>query len=186
MTRNLSGRLFGFANLVVNNSAILLSPSTTTPGLVGDFTMAGPDARLRLDQGAPKALTASMIISRPPLDRIAPNGSRLTMPTMTLFALLTCTVVLLPLAFGELMVGGLAKLHLTPSAAVVLVIAIFVGEFINVPVKRRIHSERVSVHPLAVFGLSGLWPELRLVRHQTIIAVNVGGGLIRWGLRSTN
>jgi uncharacterized membrane protein len=102
------------------------------------------------------------------------------MPIVTWFSLLIFIVllVLLPFAFGELMVGGLAKLHLTPSAAVALVIAIFVGGFINIPVKRLVRSEQVSVHPLAVFGLSGVWPQLRRVRHQTVIALNVGGCLI--------
>ena len=105
------------------------------------------------------------------------------MPVVIWFSLLAFIVlVLLPFAFGELMVGGLAKLHLSPSAAVVLVIAIFVGGFINIPVKRVTHSEQVSVHPLAVFGLSGVWPQLQRTRHQTVIAVNVGGCLIPTGL----
>jgi uncharacterized membrane protein len=106
------------------------------------------------------------------------------MPIVIWFSLLAFIVLalLLPFAFGELMVGGLAKLHLSPSAAVVLVIAIFVGGFINIPVKRLIRSEQVSVHPLAVFGLSGVWPQLQRIRHQTVIAVNVGGCLIPTGL----
>lgn len=69
------------------------------------------------------------------------------------------------------MVGGL-----------VLVVAIFVGGFINIPVKRLIRSEQVSAHPLAVFGLSGVQPELQRIRDQTVIAVNVGGCLIPTGL----
>jgi len=101
------------------------------------------------------------------------------MPIVIWFSLLVFVVLLLllPLAFGELMVEGLAKLHLTASAAVILVIGIFVGGFINIPVK-RLRSQQVSVHPLAVFGLSGVWPQLRRVRQETVIAVNVGGCLI--------
>ena len=106
------------------------------------------------------------------------------MPVVIWFSLLAfiVLVLLLPFAFGELMVGGLAKLHLTPSAAVVLVIAIFVGGFINIPVKRLNRSEQVSVHPLAVLGLAGVLPQLQRARHQTVIAVNVGGCLIPTGL----
>jgi uncharacterized membrane protein len=102
------------------------------------------------------------------------------MPIVIWFSLLIFVVLLLllPLAFGELMVEGLAKLHLTPAAAVILVIGIFVGGFINIPVKRLIRSQQVSVHPLAVFGLSGVWPQLRRLRQETVIAVNVGGCLI--------
>jgi uncharacterized membrane protein len=112
-------------------------------------------------------------------DRIAAHGTRLNMPIVIWFSLLAFIVLalLLPFAFGELMVGGLAKLHLSP-AAVVLVAAIFVGGFINIPVKRLIRSGQVSVHPLAVFGLSGVRPELQRIRDQTVIAVNVGGCLI--------
>jgi uncharacterized membrane protein len=118
--------------------------------------------------------------SKLPIASTASHGSRLTMPIVIWFSLLIFIVLLLllPLAFGELMVDGLAKLHLTPSAAVVLVMGIVVGGFINIPVKRLIHREQVSDHPFAVFGLSGVWPQLRRTRHQTIIAVNVGGCLI--------
>jgi len=35
--------------------------------------------------------------------------------------------VLFPLLFGELMLASLSKLHLSPSMALTLVIAIFVG-----------------------------------------------------------
>ena len=116
-------------------------------------------------------------------ERVSAHGTRLTMPIVIWFSLLAFIVlVLLPLAFGELMVGGLAKLHLTPSAAVVLVIAIFMGGFINIPVKRLIRCEQVSVHPLAVFGLWDVWPQLQRIRRQTVIAVNVGGCLIPTGL----
>jgi len=106
------------------------------------------------------------------------------MPIVTWFSLLIFIVllVLLPLAFGELMVEGLAKLHLTPSAAVALVLAIFIGGFINIPVKRLVRSQPVTVHPLALFGLSDLWPQLQRARHQTLIAVNVGGCVIPTGL----
>jgi uncharacterized membrane protein len=106
------------------------------------------------------------------------------MPVVTRFSLFTLAVlmVLLPFAFGELMVSALAKLHLTPSAAVILVIAMFVGGFINIPVKRIVRTREVSVHPLAVLGLWDVWPQMRRVRHQTIVAVNVGGCVIPAGL----
>jgi uncharacterized membrane protein len=102
------------------------------------------------------------------------------MPIVIWFSLLVfiVLVLLLPLAFGELLVDGLAKPHLTPSAAVVLVIGMVVGGFINIPVKRLVRSEQVSVHPLAVLGLSSMWPQMQRTHHQTVIAVNVGGCLI--------
>lgn len=91
-------------------------------------------------------------------------------------------MIMLPVFFGEVMIGGLAKLHVSLSAAVTLVIAIFVGGFINIPVQRTVRQEEVFIHPLAVFGFSDLWPELRRVRRETVIAVNVGGCIIPTGL----
>lgn len=89
---------------------------------------------------------------------------------------------LLPLLFYQLMLSGLAKLSLSPGTALSLMIAIIVGGMINIPVKRIRHSAPVDVHPLAVYGLSSMLPQLRRARRETIIAVNVGGCLIPTGL----
>ena len=90
--------------------------------------------------------------------------------------------VLFPFVFGELMLASLSKLHLSPSMALTLVIAIFVGGLVNIPVKSVVNDRGVVSHPLAVYGLSNFWPELQRVRRETIIAVNVGGCLIPVGL----
>lgn len=89
---------------------------------------------------------------------------------------------LLPLLFYQLMLSGLAKLNLSPGTALLLMIAIIVGGMINIPVKRISHGTAVDVHPLAVYGFSGMLPQLRRARRETIIAVNVGGCLIPTGL----
>ena len=89
---------------------------------------------------------------------------------------------LFPFVFGELMVVSLAKLHLDPGAAVSIVVAVMLGGLINIPIARIPLEDEILVDPLAVFGLSGLWPEIRRVRRETIIAVNVGGCLIPAGL----
>jgi uncharacterized membrane protein len=91
-------------------------------------------------------------------------------------------VTLLPLLFGRLMAVSLAKLHLGPATALLIVIGIFLGGFVNIPVRRITHDEEVTAHPLTFLGLSHLWPELRTIRRETIIAVNVGGCLIPAGL----
>ncbi len=90
--------------------------------------------------------------------------------------------VLFPFVFGELMLASLSKLHLSPSTALTLVIAIFVGGLVNIPVKSVVNDRDVVSHPLAVYGLSDFWPQLQRVRRETIIAVNVGGCLIPVGL----
>jgi uncharacterized membrane protein len=82
---------------------------------------------------------------------------------------------LFPFVFSELMVVSLAKLHLDPGTAVLIVVAVMLGGLINIPIARVPLEDQILVHPLAVFGLSGSWPEIRRVRRETIIAVNVGG-----------
>jgi uncharacterized membrane protein len=66
--------------------------------------------------------------------------------------------------------------------ALALVIALFVGGLVDIPVKSVINDRDVVSHPLAVYGLADLWPLLQRVRRETIIAVNVGGCLIPMGL----
>jgi len=91
-------------------------------------------------------------------------------------------LALFPLLFGELMAVSLTKLHLSPASALLTVIAIIVGGFINIPVKRIAHPDERTVHPLATFGLFEYWPELRRVQRETIVAINLGGCLIPAGL----
>ena len=103
-------------------------------------------------------------------------------PLLSLFAFLLL-LFLLPILFGELMATSLVKLHLSPEAALLLLMmAIIVGGLVNIPVKRIAHERVVPVHPLAVFGLGGLWPGVRRERRETIIAINVGGCVIPTGL----
>ena len=102
-------------------------------------------------------------------------------PLLSRFAFLLL-LFLLPILFGELMATSLVKLHLSPEAALLLMIAIIVGGLVNIPVKRIAHERVVPVHPLAVFGVSGLWPQMRRERRETIIAVNFGGCVIPTGL----
>lgn len=96
------------------------------------------------------------------------------LPLLVFFLL----VAMLPLFFGHLFAAALIKLKLEPATALLVVIGIFVGSVINIPVKRLSRTESVLVDPLAVFGLPSWWPILQRVRRETIIAVNVGGCLI--------
>ena len=89
---------------------------------------------------------------------------------------------ILPWVFADLLATALVKLHLSPQTAAVVVFAIFAGSLVNIPIKRIARTDVLSVDPLAVFGLHGWWPELRRVRTETIVAVNVGGCVIPVGL----
>ena len=103
------------------------------------------------------------------------------LPLFSLFAFILM-LVLLPLVFGELMATSLGKLHLSPEMALLLMMAIIIGGFVNIPVKRITHERVVPTHPLAIFGLGGLWPEMVRERRETIIAVNFGGCVVPTGL----
>ncbi len=96
------------------------------------------------------------------------------------FSLLIAVVlmVIMPIAFANLLSAALLKLNLQPQTASVIVLGIFAGSLINIPVRRIVKAEPVTVDPLAVFGLHGLWPEMQRVRQDTVVAVNVGGCVI--------
>ena len=107
------------------------------------------------------------------------------LPLFSLFAFIVM-LVLLPILFGELPATSLAKLHLSPEMALLLMMAIIIGGLINIPVRRIAHERVVPMHPLAVFGLGGLWPEMARERPETIIAINFGGCVVPAGLACVN
>lgn len=88
----------------------------------------------------------------------------------------------MPIFFGQLMLGALAKLHLSPDMALLLVMAIIIGGFINIPVKRIVRDELVPSHPLALLGMFRLTPQMVRSRRETIIAVNLGGCVVPAGV----
>jgi uncharacterized membrane protein len=91
-------------------------------------------------------------------------------------------LVLLPILFGQLLLASLAKLHLSPEAAVAVLLAIVCGALFNIPVKRIVRHSETEVHPFAIFGLPYYLPYRRRTSRVTIIAVNVGGCLVPLGL----
>ena len=98
---------------------------------------------------------------------------------MTIGLLLT---VLFPFIFADIMATALLKLRLSPTAAFLIVVGIFVGGLVNIPLKRIVHEELGATHPLSAFGLWALFPRWQRARRETIVAVNVGGCLIPMGL----
>jgi|GEM_PF-3246037 len=95
--------------------------------------------------------------------------------TLVVFLIL---LALLPVVFGQLFTAALVKLQLSPRTALLVVIGIFAGSLINIPLKRIPRTEAVLSDPFAIFGLSHLKPSVRRMRRDTVIAVNVGGCMI--------
>ena len=99
-------------------------------------------------------------------------------PTVAPLLLFLILLAMLPFVFGQLFTVALIKLKLDPTTALLVVIGIFMGSPINIPVKRIPRTDSMPANPLAVFGLSGWWPSTKRVQRETIIAINVGGCLI--------
>ena len=102
------------------------------------------------------------------------NG-RLGCLPIVLFLLL---LFLLPFWFAQVMVLALAKLRLDPQTALFVIVGIFLGSVVNIPVKRLVRHEDVTVHPFPHFGFLDRWPQFQRVRRETIVAVNLGGCVI--------
>ncbi len=102
------------------------------------------------------------------------NG-RLGCLPIVIFLLL---LILLPFWFAQVMGLALAKLRLDPQTALLVIVGIFLGSVVNIPVKRLVRNEDVTIHPFPHFGFLDRWPQFQRVRRETIVAVNLGGCII--------
>lgn len=91
-------------------------------------------------------------------------------------------ILIMPVLFAHAMEGALLKLQIDSRTATWLVIGIFLGSLVNIPVRRIERTALVPVDPLAVYGLGGVWSRTERTRSVTIVAVNVGGCVIPAGL----
>ena len=96
---------------------------------------------------------------------------------LTILAVLSL-IVLMPLLLVDLMRSALERLHLSPAAALASVIGIFVGSLFNLPLYRIRREEMQPVNTSTLFGPPFWAPRWQQLRHDTVIAVNVGGCLI--------
>lgn len=109
-----------------------------------------------------------------------PGGSRMSSAAGMAVALLLAIV--LPFIFVQVILAGLAALHLTPAAAIAVALAMLFGGLVNIPLYRVRRDFAVIDNPLDVFGVGSLWRSFARRRQETIIAVNVGGCLVPTGL----
>jgi uncharacterized membrane protein len=86
--------------------------------------------------------------------------------------------VVLPIFLADAFVTALAKLGLSPAASLVVLVGIFFGGAINLPIQRIPRDEVVQVAPVGLFGFDRLAPQWVRTRRYTVIAVNVGGCII--------
>ncbi|MEZ6147986.1 MAG: DUF1614 domain-containing protein [Planctomycetaceae bacterium] len=89
--------------------------------------------------------------------------------------MLTC---LMPLLMFNVMQTALERLHLSPVSATLLVMGMFLGSVVNIPVHRFTRSDPQPEVMLGPFGYVTLGPQVRQLRMETVIAVNLGGCII--------
>ncbi|MCA9076801.1 MAG: DUF1614 domain-containing protein [Planctomycetaceae bacterium] len=89
--------------------------------------------------------------------------------------MLTC---LMPLVMFNVMQSALERLHLSPVMATLLVMGIFIGSVVNFPVHRFTRPDPQPEVMLGPFGYVALGPQIRNLRRETVIAVNLGGCII--------
>lgn len=89
---------------------------------------------------------------------------------------------LMPLFLAEALHTALSRLHLSPEAAILIVIGLIAGSLINIPVRCIERQVQVPMLVPDVFGLGRMFPRWQRVTTETVIAVNVGGCLIPAGL----
>jgi uncharacterized membrane protein len=99
------------------------------------------------------------------------------------FLLFVALILLLPFVlFGltlDIVEVAVAKLGFSPSVAFALLVAIVIGGMINIPLYERESTIMVIPQDLSELWLRQFWGiPLQKVQQKTVVALNVGGGLI--------
>lgn len=94
------------------------------------------------------------------------------------FILLIGLVILFPIFLADIMAAAMAKLGLSPSVSLLVIISIFIGGFVNIPVRKIPRVMSLETSPLQLFGFQRMMPDWMRQTSHTIIAVNLGGCII--------
>lgn len=92
--------------------------------------------------------------------------------------LLLATLVLFPICLAQLFFTAGARLHLSPTASVLVLFAIIFGSAINIPIKRNRRSRDMSQVISRMHGMHKLFQPFDPRVQESVIAVNVGGCVI--------
>ncbi len=87
-------------------------------------------------------------------------------------------LILTPVILMEVMIVAFYKLGIHPLAGLVIVISIFLGSIVNIPIKRNAIKQRIDALPAELFGLNFGFPRKTFQQTEQIIAVNLGGCII--------
>ena len=92
--------------------------------------------------------------------------------------LVAALAILFPLFLADAMTSALGKLGLSPALSILVVISMFIGGAINVPVRKIPRVMSLDAAPLGLFGAQRLFPGWFRQSSYTIIAINAGGCII--------
>jgi uncharacterized membrane protein len=99
------------------------------------------------------------------------------------FLLFLALLLLLPfILFGltlDIVEVAVAKLGFSPNAALLLLTAVVIGSMINIPLYERESTVAIVPQDLSEVWLRPFWGiPLQRIQQKTVVALNVGGGLI--------
>jgi len=114
----------------------------------------------------------------PNLPPLPPEVRMVRMTGCFVLALLLSTMCLLPFVFFDLAKTALENLHLSPPAALLVLVGILVGSIVNLPISRFPSDHEVSVPVFEPLGGIPVLPRYKTLRQETVVSVNVGGCVI--------
>ncbi len=85
---------------------------------------------------------------------------------------------LVPLIFVDLAETALTNLHLSPQAAILVLIGMIFGSLINFPISRFPLDREVNVPLFESVSGFNVMPQMQRLRQEAVIAVNLGGCVI--------
>lgn len=103
---------------------------------------------------------------------------RSPMPFGCLSLVVFLGVLLFPLFLANALLTALSKLGLSPQIALLAALGIFLGGLINIPIARLPREQQIEYMQMHMFGLNRIVPVRPRQMGHTIIAINLGGGLI--------
>lgn len=103
---------------------------------------------------------------------------RSPMPFGCLSLIIFLGVLLFPLFLANALLSALNKLGLNPGIALLVALGIFLGGLVNIPVYRIRREQPIEYVHVRMFGLHRIIPVQPRQWGHTVIAINLGGGLI--------
>ena len=93
------------------------------------------------------------------------------------FIVLVWFIFFLPFFLANVMMEALAKLSISAQTSVSVIIWIFMGGLINIPLRKVPRPHPQEFHPYHFFGMDR-WVKEPVLQNYTTIAVNVGGCVV--------